>query len=166
MNAETTIALASSVVAIAALLVAVGEARTNRKHNRLTVRPILRGDWQAMPGPLRVLLRNAGYGPGIVTSVYVKAGGLLITLPFPESLEAAIKKLDVELQPTGNAPLPGTALAPGEELVLLAFARTEQNSNLVQPLVESLKPLTIIVNYKSLYDEHFACSIECRMVLR
>ena len=42
MNANTIVAVCAVVIAAAALVVSVSEARATRKHNRYSVRPILK----------------------------------------------------------------------------------------------------------------------------
>ena len=166
MSPDTAIALGSAVVAGAALLVAVWEGVANRKHNRLTVRPLLRSDWHAEPGPVRVVVRNTGYGPATIRDIAVFVDSQLINQAFPESIEAAIQLLKLEVLPQGYAPMPGTPIAPGEEFVLLKFSRTEGQPELSKRLVQALRPLTIVVRYTSMYDEVFSTNVICRVILR
>jgi len=68
--------------------------------------------------------------------------------------------------PQEYAPMPGTPVAPGEEFVLIKFPQTDERPELTRELVHSLRPLTIVVHYTSLYNEMFPTTVACRMVLR
>lgn len=67
--------IATVVVALAALWVAVGQARLARKHNRLSVRPMLQlyriWETNSHNSVIRFELVNNGLGPGRVTDIEV-----------------------------------------------------------------------------------------------
>lgn len=69
MNANTVIAICAAVIAGASLVVSVSEARAARKHDRNSVRPILKLTTSFPAGrKAGLILSNAGLGPAAVTA--------------------------------------------------------------------------------------------------
>jgi len=76
VNANTVIAVCAVVIAGAALLVSVSEARATRKHNQYSVRPILKLTTTFPVGKKAgLILSNSGLGPADVTASSLSLDG-------------------------------------------------------------------------------------------
>jgi len=76
VNANTIVAICAVVVAAAALVVSVSEARATRKHNRYSVRPILKLTTTFPVGKKAgLILSNSGLGPADVTASSLSLDG-------------------------------------------------------------------------------------------
>lgn len=80
MNAGVITAICAIVIALASLAVSIVEARANRKHNRVSVRPVLQLIRVKMHGDLRVGLEltNVGLGPAMILDTDVTLDGIAI----------------------------------------------------------------------------------------
>ena len=76
MDANTLIAICATVIAVVSLGVSVFEARATRKHNRLSVQPLL-GLTTRFPvgGTARLRLSNSGLGPAKIVSSRLMVDG-------------------------------------------------------------------------------------------
>ena len=151
-------ALASAAAAFLALFVStlsvwisVWSARTQRKHNELSVRPLAEVTVADYENSLRVKLRNNGTGPMIVTAVTVSDG-------------ANAKDCLIDWMPNLPGGRPWTnfthalrhrTLQSGAEIVLLELTEHDDEKgflmcrNLVR---KALAPLTINVEYTDIYE--------------
>jgi hypothetical protein len=76
VNASTVIAVCAVVIAGASLVVSVSEARATRKHNRYSVRPILKLTTSFPEGKKAgLILSNSGLGPAAVTTSSLSLDG-------------------------------------------------------------------------------------------
>ncbi|MBO3744820.1 hypothetical protein J5X84_01980 [Streptosporangiaceae bacterium NEAU-GS5] len=67
MSADTVVAICATAIAVASLTVSVIEGRASRRHNRLSVRPLLQLTTRFHPGDSAgLLLTNSGLGPAII----------------------------------------------------------------------------------------------------
>lgn len=76
MEANTVIAICAAFIAVASLGVSVYEARATRKHNRLSVQPVL-GLTTRFPvgGTAGLRLSNSGLGPAKITNSRIMVDG-------------------------------------------------------------------------------------------
>ena len=76
MDANTVVAVCATVIAVASLGVSVSEARATRKHNRLSVQPLL-GLTTTFPagGTAGLRLSNSGLGPARITNTTLMVDG-------------------------------------------------------------------------------------------
>ena len=151
-------ALASAATAFLALFVScasvwisISAARSQRKHNELSVRPLAEVTVADYENSLRVKLRNNGTGPMIVLAVTVSDGSIT-----RESL--------IEWMPSlsGHRPwntfshtLRRRTLQPGAELVLLELTEHDGEINFPQcrdRVRRALAPLTVNVEYTDIYE--------------
>jgi hypothetical protein len=151
-------ALASAAAAFLALFVSgfyvwisVWSARTQRKHNELSVRPLAEVTVADYENSLRIKLRNNGTGPMIITAVTISDG-------------TTTKDCLIDWMPN----LPGgrlwnnfthalhhRTLQSGAEIVLLELTEHdgERNFSKCRDLVrKALAPLTVNVEYTDIYE--------------
>lgn len=151
-------ALASAVAAFLALFVSaisvwisIWSARTQRKHNELSLRPLAEVLVADFENSLRVKLQNNGTGPMIITAVTVSDGN--------DTKECLIDWMP--LLPGGRAwnnfthTLRHRTLQSGEVIVLLELTehKDTQSFTSCRDLVRrALEPLTVKVEYTDIYD--------------
>jgi hypothetical protein len=76
MNASVVVAICATIVAVLSLAISVYEARANRRHNRISVRPFLEfriGLPQGRIGGLQLI--NVGLGPAVITRAVLTLDG-------------------------------------------------------------------------------------------
>src|SRR5829696_6884501 len=119
MDTETWISIASAVVAAAALGLAVWEGMANRRHNRLSVCPRLRVDFDVHPVSRRVsiTLVNAGLGPAIFDSYQPMLEGKPVA--GHTHLESVVRHLGISGQLRFATITKGDILTHGSSLELL-----------------------------------------------
>jgi hypothetical protein len=162
-----TPSLAGTIVAIVALVATIWNGLATRRHNRLSVRPLLRIDWTFEDGPLEAILRNAGIGPAFIGGVSVYVDALKVELPFPESVRAALVAAGIAERCTGYNVFPGTALAAGEEFVLASLPNTAAIEKVdLEKIANSLRRIRFVVPYRSVYDEPFQTTSQPQLIVR
>ena len=141
MTVPTTldpIQFAALVVAVCALVVTVWQGAVTRKHNRLSVTPVLTLFRREIDGIITV--KNNGIGPALIISQEVYFRGEPLE---EESFQKAIPRLI----DSGHL-LPGAAIAPGDEVMLFKSATYVDGSH-----IEVLQELRFRITYKSIYNE-------------
>lgn len=130
--------VAALVVAACALVVTVWQGVVTRKHNRLSVTPVLTLYRREIDGLITV--KNNGIGPALIISHEVYFRGEPLE---DDSFQNALP----HLVDSGHL-LPGAAIAPGDEVMLFKSATYVDNSH-----VEVLQALNFRIKYKSIYNE-------------
>lgn len=151
-------ALASAAAAFLALFVScasvwisISTARTQRRHNELSVRPLAEITVADYENSLRVKLRNNGSGPMIVLAVTVSDGSTT-----HESLIEWMPTLP-QGRPwnTFTHTLHRRTLQAGAEIILLELTelKNEANFSVCRDRVRAaLAPLEVNVEYTDIYD--------------
>ena len=151
-------ALASAAAAILTLFVScvsvwisVSSARSQRRHNELSVRPLAEVTVADYENSLRVKLRNNGAGPMIVLAVTVS-----------DSANAHESLIDwMPALPMGRPwntfthALRHRTLKAGGEIVLLELTQHKDEANFAacrDRVRAALAPLTVNVEYTDIYD--------------
>lgn len=151
-------ALASAAAAVLALFVScvsvwisVSSARSQRRHNELSVRPLAEVTVADYEDSLRVKLRNNGSGPMIVLTVTVSDGA--------NAHESLIEWMPALPQGrpwnTFSHALRRRTLQAGAEIVLLELTEHENEANFAvcrDRVRSALAPLTVNVEYTDIYD--------------
>lgn len=76
MDASTVVAVCATVIAVVSLAVSVYEVAATRRHNRLSVRPLLELRTSFHPGRTAGLqLVNVGLGPAVITGSVLRLKG-------------------------------------------------------------------------------------------
>lgn len=151
-------ALASAAAAILALFVScvsvwisISSARSQRRHNELSVRPLAEVTIADYENSLRVKLRNNGTGPMIVLAVTVSDGA--------NAHESLIEWMPA--LPNGRPwttfthALRHRTLQAGAEIVLLELTEHKNEANFSacrDRIRAALAPLTVNVEYTDIYD--------------
>lgn len=126
------------ITAVCALMVTVWQGVVTRKHNRLTVKPVLTLYRREIDGLIYV--RNNGTGPAFIVDCQVFSRDQPLTEELLRTLLPCV--LDTATL------LPGAAIAPGETVELFKSETLLDSSH-----VEPLETLRFRVVYESVYGE-------------
>ena len=162
MDANTVIAIAAAVVALAALCVSVCEGFQNRKHNRLSIRPRLRLDKLTYTGqPVRIIVKNNGAGLAIICNFVVKLDKKEVSSDSDPPAAVAVRGLGVQ-EELGDiesfTPSLNDTLAAGEQMSLVAMPNFPDNKEARGKLRKELSRIDFIITYESIYGETFVAS--------
>lgn len=155
MRADTIIAIAAVLIGTVALAVSIWEGLTNRRHNRLSVRPRLWIQYWDVPSrPLSLVLQNVGVGPAFISKVTITAHGDQDEIrEFRDTFHlcAALGLENVEMCWNFDH---DEVLAPGVEIPLLIFhedMRCDTKERKAQVL--KLARVDFQIVYESVYGE-------------
>jgi|GraSoiStandDraft_4_1057263.scaffolds.fasta_scaffold427376_2 hypothetical protein len=164
-NPQTTIALASLVVAVLAFLSTRNTARAQHEHNQLSVRPlgnIMFGDYET---DLFVRLENNGTGPMVIKSITVIGAAnpsepLIKAMPDLPRNDLVTWRHYIASDTTGRS-----IRAGGGQLGLLRLSRDNRKEALAlrelfalsrDTIRAALGPLRLRVEYTDIYGKRFA----------
>ncbi len=151
--ASILIALASGVIAIIALRASIRSGEETRKHNKLSVRPLLSID-NAMSevgnrGFYSIRLSNCGIGPAIITDVKLFFDGVPVPYSgkpeFGNFIWDKIKDFDVRRL---YLLAPKDALVAGGEKTLWEFYYVPQVHN-----IDQVRKIDLLIEYESFYGK-------------
>ena len=132
------VAISSLVIALCAMVATVWQAAIARRHNRLSVRPVLTLYRREIEGLIYV--RNNGSGPAIITSYELYSNGKRLPLDSLDGIFSTVTDVP-ELTP-------GVAIAVGESVELVK-AVTFLEASHTQPMED----LRFRIVYESIYGE-------------
>ncbi|WP_421552635.1 hypothetical protein [Pseudomonas yamanorum] len=143
--------IGATIVALLAFFTSIWSAMTQRKHNRLSVRPLPEVQLRDMDGHIRIQLRNNGTGPLIIDTFRVGSG------------ENKGGKTLIELMPQNESNwtffvhnIDGRSIRPNGEIILLEL-EYDHNNGAELAFANSTRAilckLEIVVNYKSVYND-------------
>lgn len=153
MNANTVIAICASVIAVASLVVSVSEARAARKHNRLSVQPLLGLTTRFPAGSTAGLrLSNSGLGPAKIIDTKLILDGARFGDWSRSSVDELRDELSVRPHTTTLGGQP--SLDTDYEQFLLSVDSYDPSQHAeFRELIEHR--LGIEIQYNSLYGERF-----------
>lgn len=149
------------IIAIVGAVIALIEVHLNRRHNRLSVKPILvfsRGDDETA-GVIRHTLSNKGMGPAVITKRQMLLDDTPIDWPALQTEDRALLERLQLTKPNKyhfNKLYVGTAISPGDTTDVLFLATQCTGAELDeahQQNVAALKRLNIKLTYASIYGE-------------
>lgn len=152
MDWETSISLASAVVALCALGVTVWQGRQNDRHNKMSVRPKLTAseDYQDDDKGRTVSfeLINAGFGPAIIKDFVLIYDEKEVANNNRKAYEDFLQQLskDVVFQSLYSF-IPDSSLLAGERYELFSFRHRHGQD------VSFIDKLNLRVNYQSIYED-------------
>ncbi|MBI5203795.1 MAG: hypothetical protein HZA11_02635 [Nitrospirae bacterium] len=151
--------IASSIIALCALLFSFWQGHITRKHNRISVKPHLTTWEESNPqeGHYKVALHNNGIGPALIKNFTIKVDGEIIEGEKTEKIEKALEILFPNLGYTSNHSWfqEGYAMSAneGKTIVEISFQNPEKvNPSVVKSAIERAD---VIVEYESMYGEKF-----------
>ena len=152
---EAYIAMASGVIAIIALWANIREGKETRKHNRLSVQPLLRVlKSDAIKGNVRtykIILINHGVGPAIIKNFELLYNGKRKSLndskTYSDFLKKKISKFKGLKRGGTNHRTKGYSIKMGEELILWKFECDKHQD------IEDIEKVNIRIEYQSIYRD-------------
>jgi len=155
ISIELVIAIAGLIIALAAAITTIWQGVLTRRHNRLSVKPMIRIDRNSITGqPFNITLKNTGVGPAIIKSIQFIVDGKRI----PENSQDPGKEvLDALRLETHNfyEIYPNESFAAGEPHIVFESIKPMKSDMEAVKRQETFKRLGIIVNYQSIYEERF-----------
>ena len=157
MDPSTITSIASAVIALAALFVAVSEARATRRHNRLSVIPPLTvGCHNSIQKPQFLAeIENTGTGPAIVRDFRV-----FLDDEHHESFEAEAWLAIVDLLELPKEGIvaglridKGEFIPPSKRMILLRYECDEELTN--KQIRQAFQRIRLEIDYQSVYGDHF-----------
>ena len=155
-------AICTIIIAITAVVFSIQQGCETRKHNQLTVAPILNFERHSSSEQLTrgITLKNSGFGPAIIKSFEIYVDGELIkdNNGIGGAWDETLSKLG--FVSTRGLKFAGTtgevSLLPKEEVKLLFMEKgkytTPEN---LKHLDEAVKRLKIHILYESIYEQQF-----------
>lgn len=157
------ISIGSIIISTVAVFISIITYKSQKKHNKNSVRPILNvilGDYE---DNLYVRIDNNGVGPAIVSSINcicnyfdepISANSLSGILPFKAIIKGAFKKtVDMHIVTDFVEDIAGRTISPGGHIMLLQI----ENPSMEQLLVfrNLLNKCHIEVEYTDIYESKY-----------
>lgn len=156
--------VAAFIVSLLAFGLTLWEARTTRKHNRLSVRPYVVSRQKKGRSKEGVSISyefiNSGLGPALIEELKVNLERKKIEAddPVEEMLKRCLaRKLPYVLK-SSSVPSPGYCLKPGEEYLFAEVFFPGLTPEQEVALGELLRPAGLVLRYASFYGEKFVFS--------
>ncbi|SUP49790.1 Uncharacterised protein [Vibrio metschnikovii] len=153
------IAFSSVFIALIALVVAIIQGVVARKHNVLTLKPVL--FFESMLSPrdgVSINFRNHGQGPAFVEAVYYKFNGQKYPISSPSSYDDLVKTMgalrlkDVEFSIMCNLSISSVVVPSQGEAVFLQFFNYDST-----PILDEEKNRKIIESLPE-FEIYYKCS--------
>lgn len=160
MTNSDYIAIASSLIALLALITTIAQLRSAKRYNILSVRPLIRFHIK-IDDALTYSFENHGLGPALIMEFTINVAGRKIANPTHEQLQSAlavvpgnhIQAFEYEF----HLPVVGAAYKPGQIIELLSFSplTSQENMSAFHFLEEQIE---MVLLYQSFYGEQvFGC---------
>lgn len=155
IQSSDILALISVIVAAAAFLLSIYTFRETRRHNRITVNPILDDElvFNQYAPRIGLLIQNRGSGTAIINKWEL----LLDGKPYRDAGIDRWEDLTEELLPGEIVNYsyfkPGAALWPSQRMELFGLDSKPYSIERSDRIREALKRLTITVTYRSQYQD-------------
>lgn len=160
MTSTDYIAIASVVIALLALITTIAQLRATKKHNILSVRPLIRFHIENEM-TLSYSFENHGLGPGIVKEFTIIIDKQPFTNPTHEQLKDALSVIYGDqisaFEYEYHLPVIGAAYKPGQIVELLKFRPLNRKVGIdTCDFMEG--KIALILLYQSMYgEETFGC---------
>lgn len=152
------------LIALCALVLTVYQGYTTRKHNRLSVHPIVNGTRHITTSPpvVQYTLSSMGLGPAVVTSYRVFIDGIKFEYDTDSVLlcwsriwnQLGIPQFDNHVWITPTHLAEGVSLSPGREITILEIVPDSVTTDRVHLFEEKvMERLSIVVCYESVYGD-------------
>ena len=156
MDSSNYIAICATIISLIALGFGIYQSHLTRKHNKLSVRPILAiSKLSQYDKGLNYTLLNNGLGPAII-----KKFGVLIDEKVVDEgdniIFSALEKLGVPSDDVGYFTLEnGEAYNVGEQLILLGFVDKDSKPDKYSNLNKVMPRFKFYIEYECIYGESF-----------
>lgn len=157
-----TIDVAAFLVALMACIFTIWQLIIQRKHNKLSVKPLLqvKHNWESKIRS--ICIKNCGLGPVIITDITLVYKAKKIHFDtISDKYDLANEYLDLGFYSYGETVDKDSILDKGEELQLLSLSFHEDHdyNNARERIFTFLKETKLVISYKSIYNEPFNLSV-------
>ena len=162
MKPETIIAIASTVIAGAALVVAVWSGNQTRTHNELSVEPVVNIEFTNHPDEeySGLVITNVGLGPAIIISLSVSLDNREMPDLGYGGIKTALSQLKIDNDWVTISKLnAGAVIKEGETVPLIAVSQKYYNDYINRILAIKNK-INLTVTYQSMYQIEKSASYE------
>jgi hypothetical protein len=150
------LSIAGTIIAICALTLSIWEGRQSRKHDRLSVRPLLMFHHERASGARAIILKNSGLGPAILKQLQISVRDQLVTELQEGGWPEVFHMVGVFSGFTEYYYLAGDdILDAGTERTILRFDCTTYSKEKLAELDQALSLITMRFKYESMYHERF-----------
>jgi len=158
LSSSTIIGIAATVIALASLLLTAWAGYQTRRHDRLSVKPLLQPEEVSLEnGEVGCILENKGLGPGIVRKFEVLFGPKTYELPTKQSeeiLKQAVGLSDISTKVTVYT-FVGRIIKSGERIPIISSNRSLLSDAELEKYQSVLDHLSFNIEYESMYKERF-----------
>lgn len=159
---ELLISVCAIIVAIFAFITSVCQAYFTRRHNKLSVKPILSVEFNLAyknDDDFGISLKNNGIGPAILKDLKVFVEGKLASNFSRDNWEKVFELIQI---PKNWEPLiscttikPDYSISAGDKKQLLKINKKGLETNTLEDMRNFLKKLKIQITYESIYGEQW-----------
>lgn len=156
MKTELIVSITATIISLSAFGVAVWQGYVARRHNRLSVKPMLHFDFGVVKDDLILTIKNTGIGPAIIRAWTVTFNGKSIGGNSLQIANKLFEELEVEHM-GGNMYFPGfnQAMAAGGSYQILKIKNINLDKEVGQRIRNDLLLFEAIFKYESIYGEKF-----------
>jgi hypothetical protein len=150
---EVIIAIMSSIIAICAIVIAYNEGQATRKHNRLSLRPLLVVTLTCDNKITKLHLENHGLGPAVIDKIKFIYHGKTFE-PRTENWKALFAQIGLRYSYTMTfLSADEVIIKPDKETILIEI---EHNAKDAETIDKFMSEIETKLDYRSLYDEPFS----------
>lgn len=157
MSASDWIAIFAGIVAIASVIVSIQQSHLTRKHNRLSLKPLLsiyRAEFDNHP--LEITLVNKGLGPAILKSFSVWVDDVEISKGTINPIYAALNQVGISISGVGGHLFSkDEVLPPSEKISIFMIPLPENKNSTYDERVKAFRRIKFKIKFQSIYDESF-----------
>ncbi len=163
LNADTVTAIASVIIALAAIFISVWQGVETRKHNQLSVTPKL-DIFQESRQKVRsigLFIANHGLGPAIIGDIIISVRETQFKVNTENGLIEVLDKLGINEQWVQYHYISqGSYFQAGERRLLLAADRSKINIDDEHRFKGAISLLKVRIDYESVYGEKFHVEVD------
>ncbi|MCA0902218.1 hypothetical protein [Microbulbifer agarilyticus] len=156
--AQIATAVSSALIALVALGLAIYEGRSNRQHNRLSLKPslVMETSTTNSPPTISATIVNAGLGPAVIQNIQFFHHGTELVGDLEYELREAISKIleKFMVESTSVSIMnPGYVSRASSENNIVMIKVLPQEPTCIDNLKELLNVIDVRIEYQSFYGE-------------
>lgn len=164
MSLELIFGIAGTIIALGVAITTIWQGFLNRRHNRLSVKPILIITRITVTGEKAdILLKNTGIGPAIICHIKFFVDGIVIdqnlrgpAIAEDRAVNVAVSKIGLRADRYRLFELfPQESLSTGEEQSLIQSMDAIKDDPSLTKIQKAFDKLSIEIEYESIYKEKF-----------
>jgi len=154
---EMILAICSLLVAIAASFATIWQGVLLRKHNRISLRPILRIESRVVEDEMAsMILTNTGLGTAIIKSTSLLFDGKILSKDFSISADELIREINFNsIKVKKHTLYSGDTFSSSESHYLLESVYPLKDEESLKQIKNIFNHLTFNIKYLSMYGEEF-----------